>query len=347
MAKSQRKFERITYKERVLIENRYCIDLKSIQYISKELERPPSAISREIGGKPRKGRGRYNADVRQRLVIQKRHKQGRKTKMNEHAPLKEFVIKKMKKGWSPEQISIRLPKKYEHDIDMRISYESIYQYVYAQIYREGHGRVKEGCIDLRGYLPRRHTKRAKKGFRKAQRVERESMLPSIEQRPKEVETRDEIGHWEGDTMESKKSPFRVKSINERTSGIVFFGKTKNGTAKECNKITLLKLSQIPPEYRKTLTQDRGAENYEYQTVQNALDIECYFAHSYCSYERGSNENTNGLFRRYFPKGTDFGKITDQEISRVEKLINSRPRKRLDGLTPYEVFYQMTGVALDS
>ncbi len=94
-----------------------------------------------------------------------------------------------------------------------------------------------------------------------------------------------------------------------------------------------KLGDVPSSYRKTLTQDRGKENYEYKDVENALSIDCFFAHPYCSYKRASNENTNGLFRWYFHKGTDFGKIKDQEISNVEYLINSRPRKRLGGLTP--------------
>ncbi len=108
-----------------------------------------------------------------------------------------------------------------------------------------------------------------------------------------------------------------------------------------------RLGAVPSLYRKTLTQDRGKENYEYEDVENALGIDCFFAHHYCSHERGSNENTNGLFRRYFPKGADFCKIKDRQVAEVEYLINSRPRKRLGGLTPYEVFYQITGVALDS
>ncbi len=131
------------------------------------------------------------------------------------------------------------------------------------------------------------------------------------------------------------------------SGVVFFSKTPDGTAKECNRAIIDRLKDIPSLYRKTITQDRGKENYEYQDVERALSIDCFFAHPYCSCERGSNENTNGLFRRYFPKGTDFGKIKDRQVAKVEYLINSRPRKRLGGLTPYEVFYQITGVALDS
>lgn len=338
-------FKRIVYKERVIIENRYCIDKKSISEIAEELNRPKSTISREINGKPRIGRGKYNADRAQRESENNRKNQGRESKFN-YEPLKDYTIKKLKLGWSPEQIKLRLPIDYPNDKKMRISYEAIYQFVYSQIHRNGNGALKKDCEDLRGYLARRHTRRQKKGLRKAQKLERTLSLPSIEDRPKEVEKRKKIGHWEDDTLVSRQSKARIKSVNERVSGLVFFGKTVNGTTKECDKVLVDRLKNIPVEFRKTLTRDRGVENFGYETIEEQLNLSCFFAHPYCSQERGSNENANGLFRRYFPKKTDFSKITEQEISQVEYLINSRPRKRHCGLTPYEVFYQKTGVALD-
>jgi IS30 family transposase len=340
-----RTFKRIDFKERVIIENRYCIDKKRLSAIAIELGRPKSAISREIGGKPRVGRGRYSADRVQRVSESNRKNQGRKSKFD-YELLKDYVISKIKLGWSPEQIEWRLPIDYPRDRKMRISYEAIYQFVYSQIYRGGNGALKKDCEDLRGYLTRRHTRRQKRGLRKAQKLERKLSLPSIEDRPKEVEKRKKIGHWEDDTLVSRQSKNRIKSVNERVSGLVFFGKTVNGTTKECDKVLVDRLKDIPIEFRKTLTRDRGTENLDYETVEEQLKLSCFFAHSYCSQERGSNENTNGLFRRYFPKKTDFKKVSDQEISQVEYLINSRPRKRHCGLTPYEVFYQKTGVALD-
>lgn len=344
-ADGHKTFKRINYKERVIIENRYCIDKESIRKIAKELGRPPSAISREIDGRPRIGCGKYNADRAQIKVDSKRKNQGRKSKL-EHQLLKDYVIEKLKLGWSPEQTQLRLPIDYPKDKRMRISYEAIYQFVYSQIYRGGNGTLKKNCEDLRKYLSRRHSRRQKKGFRKAQKMERESMLPSIEKRPREVERRKNIGHWEDDTLVSRQSKVRIKSVNERMSGLVFFGKTKNGTAKECDKIVLSRLKSIPVDFRKTLTRDRGTENMDYKKIEKELNLECFFAHSYCSQERGSNENLNGLLRRFFPKKTDFSKLTDEEIYQAEYLINSRPRKRHCGLTPYEVFYQKTGVALD-
>jgi IS30 family transposase len=339
-------FNRITYHERVIIENRYCVDGKSMRSIALELNRPTSAISREINGKPRKSMGRYRADLAQARADKNRHKQGRNTKCL-YEPLREYVVKKLKLGWSPEQISLRLPIKYPKDTDMRISYEAIYQYVYSLVHRGGHGYVKKGCEDLRPYLPRRHQRRQAKGFRKAQKAERRAGIPSIDDRPEVVEERSRIGDWEDDFLVSQSSKICIKSTNERMSGIVFFGRTTDRTAMAGDLVLFEKLSQIPEQYKKTLTRDNGSENKDWQTVQAKLGLSVYFAHPYHSWERGSNENCNGLLRRFFPKGTDWGTISDEEIAQAEYLINSRPRKRLGGLTPYEFFYQETGVALDS
>ena len=259
-----------------------------------------------------------------------------------HKPLKEYVIEKLEIGWSPEQIALRLPQSHT---DMRISHETIYAYIYRQI--NPCGTVKQGGEDLRDLLPRRRKRRMQKGMRKAQKLERDSHLPSIEDMPKEVEERTVIGHWQGDTVVSRKSVSRVKSINEVTSGVIFFEKTEDGTATVCNSAVIRRLKEVPPQYRKTLLQDRGKENMCWEDVEQETGISCYFAHPYCSYERGANENANGLLRRLFPKGTDFGKVSAEDIARVEYLINTRPRKRLGGLTPYEVFYQKTGVDLES
>jgi IS30 family transposase len=247
----------------------------------------------------------------------------------------------LKIGWSPEQISIRLP--IDHP-DNKISHEAIYQFVYAQVRRGGNGKVKDGCEDLRPYLPFRHTRRQRKGFRQAQKAEK-PVLPSIENRPAIVMQRKRIGDWEDDTMVSRQSAERLKTMNERVSGIVFIGKMKDGTIAESNRVVCDRLSIVPGDIRKTLTRDRGTENFGYQELQKNLDISCYFARAYCSQDRGSNENINGLIRRFFPKKTDFSKISDEEINRVEYLLNSRPRKRHGGKTPLEVLLKRAGVAI--
>ena len=311
--------------------------------IRKIIDRPKSTVFREVEKRKSKKLGFYKADVAHEKALNKRGKRGvsvRERLKNE--TIRSYVKEKLKLGWSPEQIALRLPIDHPGET---ISYEAIYQYVYAQVYRGGSGMIKEGGEDLRKYLPRRHKRRAKKGFRKAQKLERMGKLPSIEDRPKEAEGRKEIGHWEDDTMVSRQSVFRLKSINERASGVVFLGKMRDGTSEESTRVVCERLSVIPSSFRKTLTRDRGTENTGWTDIEKTLSLSVHFAHSYCSYERGSNENLNGLARRFFPKKTDFAKVSNEEIKRVECLLNTRPRKRFGGKTPLEVLLEKTGVAI--
>lgn len=335
----------LTLRDRIDIEQKYMYG-SSITDIAKYIGRNKSTVSREVKGKDRTGRNKYRADIAHTKALERISKRGNLSVLSKNKKLRDYVLEKLKKrDWSPEQISGRLAEDYPKDESMRISYEAIYQYVYAQVHRGGNGNVKKGCEDLRPYLPRRHKRRAKKGFRKAQKTERNENLPSIEQRPEIVDTRSRVGDWEDDLLVSSVSKPCIKSVNERRTGVVFFGKTKDKTSVAGDSVLVDKLSTIPQEYRKTLTRDRGKENLAWEYVEETLGMEVFLAHSYCSWERGSNENCNGLLRRYFPKGTDWSKISDKEIARAEYLINTRPRKRLGWKTPAEVFYQETGVAL--
>lgn len=335
-------FKRLSLSERIQIEIKYNQG-KSLSEIAKHLGngRNKSTISREIDGRPGRGIGKYQAYQANCRAIEREENRGKRERLKNET-IRGYVETKLKLGWTPEQIEMRIGKDLGKGYS--ISYEAIYQYIYSRIHRDGHGEIKNGYEDLRPYLARRHTRRQKKGLRRAQKAERVS-LPSIDDRPKVVDKRKDIGHFEGDTIVSRESKPRLKTLNERTCGIVFIGKTKDGTTKECNRVALQRLTEFPKEYRKTLTQDRGTENFDYKPLERELEISCYFAHPYCSQERGSNENLNGLIRRYFPKGTDFAKVSDEEIMRVEELLNNRPRKRFGGLTPCEVLFIKTGVAL--
>ena len=340
--KQIKRSKRLNLDERIQIEMQYSQG-KNLSEIAKHLGkgRNKSTISREIGGRPRKGYGKYQAYQANCRALKREEGRGKRERLKDDAT-RIYTVEKLKLGWTPEQIEMRISKDLGKEYS--ISYEAIYQYIYFQVRRGGNGNVKDGCEDLRPYLARRHTRRQTKGFRKAQKAERVA-LPSIDDRPKVVEKRKEIGHFEGDTIVSRESKPRLKTLNERSCGIVLIGKTKDGTTSECNRVALERLSEFPEEYRKTLTQDRGTENFDYKPLEAGLNISCYFAHAYCSQERGSNENLNGLIRRYFPKGTDFSKVSDEEIRQVENLLNNRPRKRFGGLTPCEVLLMKTGVAL--
>jgi len=313
---------------------------QSVRTMAKELNRSPSSISREINKNRRTdGKRLYIPRAAHERAIANRSIRGER-KMVTNRRLRSYVIKHLKLGWSPEQIAA----KAEEIAGEKISHEAIYQYIYAQIHRNGYGLLRPGCEDLRPYLARRQKRRVRKGQRASYRLEK-GPLPSIDARPQEVEKREEIGHWEDDLIVSKSSKLALKTVNERKSGLVFIAKVKDKTISESNRAVIDCLNYIPPEYRKTLTRDRGTENLGHIGLEKALGINCYFAHAYHSWERGSNENLNGLIRRFLPKGTDFRTVSDKQIKHIEYLINSRPRKRLGWKTPYEVFYEMTGVAL--
>jgi len=333
------KYQHLTIEEREKIQLMLW-QKQSVRAMARELNRSPSSISREINKSRRSDGKRFYIPraAHERAILNRSIRGERRLVKNEI--LRDYVIKHLKLGWSPEQIAA----KSEEITGARISHEAIYQYIYAQIHRNGYGYIKPGCEDLRPYLARRKKRRVRKGQKASYRIEK-GPLPSIDNRPKEVERREYIGHWEDDLIISKSSKQALKTVNERMSGIVFIEKVNNKTISESNRSVAKRLKTIPPEYRKTLTRDRGSENLGHVELERELGIICFFAHAYHSWERGSNENLNGLIRRFLPKGTDFRTVSDKQIKYIEYLINSRPRKRLGWKTPYEVFYEKTGVAL--
>jgi IS30 family transposase len=332
-------YKHFTIEEREKIQEMFWQKL-SIRDIAKALSRSPSSISREIKRNKPPIHKVYTPRLAHARALVFRQHRGREGRLK-NDKLRNYVSAQLKLGWSPEQIAA-MSEKAAGTI---ISHEAIYQYVYAQVYRSGNGYLRPGKEDLRPYLARRRKRRMKKGFRKPYRVEK-GPLPSIDERPKEVEKRIVLGHWEDDCIVSRSSAERLKTVNELFSGIVFITKINNGTIAETNRAVNQRLGSVPKQFRKTLTRDRGSENLGHEEIEHELGIRCFFAHAYHSWERGSNENTNGLIRRFFPKKTDFRTISDKEIRRVEYLLNSRPRKRLGWKTPYEVFYELTGVALE-
>ena len=283
----------LTLGDRTIIQERYRYGY-SMRDIAKELNRNVSTISREIHGRPPNGVGKYIADIAHRKALKRLAKRGNTPKINKHPELKKYIIKKLKLGWSAEQISGRIKKDYPRSRVMRISHEAIYQYVYNQFYRGGNGTLKKDCEDLRSYLPRRRKRRIKKGARKTQRVVRRENLPVIEDRPGIVKKRKEVGHWEDDFVLSQKVKSCMKTMNELLSGLYLIGRTTGKTAKEGDAVLFEKLNVIPSEYLKTLTRDNGPENSDHETVERVLGLNVYYANPYASYERGANENLNGL-----------------------------------------------------
>jgi IS30 family transposase len=212
-----------------------------------------------------------------------------------------------------------------------ISHEAIYQYIYHQIHRDGYGYVKPNKEDLRPYLRRKQKRRTHHGLRKTTKLERISGK-SIDIRPHVVETRRRLGDWEGDTVESKDHKPGINTIVDRKSGYVLITRMKDKTSVSTVE-AMKRLTSFPCH---TVTLDNGSENTNWKDMEDILHTSVYYAHPYHSWERGTNENTNGLIREYFPKGTDFTKISDEEIQKVEYILNTRPRKRLNWSTPLQV-----------
>jgi transposase, IS30 family len=308
----------------------------SIRDIAKVIGRSTSSISRELKRNKPKICNRYTPRLANEKAIEKRKSRGRKLRLKNYF-IRRYVVDHLKKGYSPEQIAGRLKLEYPNQ---KISHEAIYQYIYSQAWREGHaGTMKPGYRDLRVYLKRRHKRRIAKGMGRGQRIFKHKGI-SIELRPKEVERRKTLGHWEGDSIVSMKSTVGLNTLVERKTGLVLISKIKNKTMEETSNIVINRLKDIPC---KTLTLDNGTENFGYENIQEKLQISCYFAHPYCSGERGTNENTNGLIRWYFPKGTDFATIGEEAIQAVEWALNNRPRKRLGWKTPLEAFNESVAV----
>ncbi|NCU28760.1 MAG: IS30 family transposase [Candidatus Moranbacteria bacterium] len=300
----------------------------SIRSIAKVIGRSPSSIARELKKNKPILFNRYTPRIANEKALDKRKSRGRKDRLKTKE-IREYVILNLKQGWSPEQISGRI----KIELRENISHEAIYQFIYNQIHRDGYGYTKPNHEDLRIFLKRRHKRRVIKGMRKGQRIFKHKGI-SIEERPKYIEKRKSIGHWEGDSVVSRKSTVGLNTLVERKTGLVFISKIKDKTMEETSNTVIDRLKNIPC---KTLTLDNGTENFGYEKIQNELKISCFFAHPYCSGERGTNENTNGLIRWYFPKKTDFANISEEAIQAVERALNNRPRKRLGWKTPLEVF----------
>lgn len=222
-----------------------------------------------------------------------------------------------------------------------ISHEAIYQYIYHRVNREGRRYIDAG-EDLRIYLRRKRKRRVQKGTRKCQRVLSKHGL-SIDLRPEIVNQRARIGDWESDSVESVDHQPGINTLVERKTGLTFITKLKAKTSEATVEAISERFSSLPQELRQTITFDNGSENQGTKEIEKQTRAVCFFAHPYSSWERGTNENTNGLIREYFPKQTDFDMISEDEIQKVEYLLNTRPRKRLGWKTPLETL----SVALES
>ncbi len=322
------KYEHLSILEREKIQELFWLK-KSIRYIAHSLNRSPASISRELRRNFPKGRKQYTPRLAHERALFKRTCRGRAERLKTYT-LRAYAVCHLKLGWSPAQISAVAKKE---NIGL-ISHEAIYQFVYAQIHRNGYGYVRPGHEDLRPYLRRKQKRRQKKGMRKSQRILRPKGI-SIDKRPLVVDARARIGDWEGDTVESCDHKPGVNTLLERKTGLFLVTKVSDKTSRATVSAMEKRMDVLPPAMKKTITLDNGPENSDWQMIEEKTKLKTFFAHPYHSWERGANENANGLLREYFPKGTDFATISDDELAAVEYRLNSRPRKRLGWLSPLQ------------
>ena len=277
---------------------------ESLRRIAVRLGRSHTSLGRELSRNSSPVMEKYTPRLADGRAQEKRKSRGRTERLKTET-IRQYVTEKMKLGWSPEQIAGRMKIEQVGSI----SHEAIYQYIYAHVYRGGNGYMRPGKEDLRPYLARRHKKRAKKGMRKGERIFKPRGTP-IDDRPLVVTQRSRIGDWEGDSIESKDHMPGLNSLVDRKSGLLLLSKLSAKTAKATREVVSKRLENLPVH---TLTVDNGPENQEWRETEEATNARVYFAHPYHSWERGTNENTNGLVRRYFPKGTDFREVSDWQV----------------------------------
>lgn len=321
------KYQHFSIEERESLQYMWW-ERRSVRFMAKALNRSPSSVSRELKQNFPSCRNAYTPRVAHARALNKRKSRGRQNRLKNDR-IRQYVIFHLKKRWSPEQISGKIKK----DIGESISHEAIYRFIYAPI---SYGKPKPGFEDLRPYLRRRRKMRQPKGMRRSQRLPKYHGV-SIDLRPQIVEARRRIGDWEGDTVESVNHKPGINTLVERKSGLVFITKLNGKTAVHTTTAIQTRFKNLPDNLKYTLTLDNGPENSDWKTIQNITGTKCFYAHAYHSWERGTNENTNGLIRDYYPKKTDFSTIPEEEIQFIEYELNTRPRKRLGWRTPLEVF----------
>lgn len=294
---------------------------KSEREIGRVLGRSHTTIGRELkNNAPPINKGYYLAHKAQERAVQRWKESHKKPRLKDEQT-RSYVTSKLKEGWSPEQAGGRLPIDHPGN---SISYEAIYQFVYNE------------KPELIKYLPRSHRKRFPRGH---SRKHRRSHIPErtpLDERPSDVIGRTSMGHWEGDTMVSRKSKAALQVLVERTSRFTQLTRLERKTAPEMTSAVISRLGILPAEARQTITLDNGSENTDHLAITSAIGTKAYFCAPFHSWEKGSVENTAGLVRRFYPKKTDFSLVTPQQVEVVETLLNNRPRKCLNYATPLEV-----------
>jgi transposase, IS30 family len=304
---------------------------ESRRVIAGRLGRHPSTVGREIC-RNAGARGGYRALAAQARAEQ-RARRPKTARLAGNARLREWVQERLAECWSPEQISVMLRSQFPEEPEMRVSHETIYQAIYVQ----GRGALRR---ELAACL------RTGRALRKPRRLagERRGRIPGmvmISQRPAEADDRAVPGHWEGDLIMGAGNRSAIGTLVERSTRFCLLlhlpeGRDAAAVAAQMTEV----MASLPAQLRRSLTWDQGPEMSGHLQVSLATDLEVYFCDPHSPWQRGSNENTNGLLRQYFPKGTDLSVHTRAGLDAVAAQLNARPRKTLGWRTPAQAFAEV-------
>lgn len=323
-------YTRLTLAEREEISRQLAAG-SSLRAMARQLGRAPSTISRELH-RAERTRSTYRATRGQHVATQRAQQPRRPRKLGLNGCLWAYVHQGLAQRWSPEQIAKRLLEAYPDDATMRVSHETIYTYLYVL----PRGELKQELLRAL-----RHRRKHRKSRRHTH--ERRGVIPdmiSIEERPADVADRTVPGHWEGDLLMGRRHASALGTLVERTTRTTLLVPLRAKDATSVRRAFAREMRTLPQQMARSLTYDRGKEMAEHQLFTQQTRIQVYFAHPHSPWERGTNENTNGLIRQFFPKGTDFLTVSRREIKHVQNLLNGRPRKVLNWRTPSEAFHHV-------
>lgn len=298
--------------------------------IARELRKDLTSVGRELKRNRSPEKKRYLPGEAHALCELRRTNANRQFhKITPYGALEQYIIAKLQRYWSPEQIAGRI--KQHKLFKTTVVHETIYQYIYKK-----HPELKKYLRCAKGKYRRRY------GTRLREKRREEAKKRRIDERPQVVEKRKRIGDWEGDTIVGQEKTMHILTHVDRKSGFLMADMAHDATAPAIRKLTMKRFKTVSRKKQHTITYDNGVQFSEHEITERDLGIFIYFAYPYHSWERGTNENTNGLLRYFVPKKSSFKNITQQKLDRFVKLINTRPRKRHHYATPEEVF---KGVAL--
>lgn len=303
----------------------------TLTVIAERLARAPSTISREVAGNG--GRDGYSAWAAHRRA----REAARRPKLCKlrAGPLRDEVARRLQELWSPDEIARRLPLDFPDDPEMRVSHETIYQSLFVQ----GRGELRR---ELARCLRSGRTCRKQRGS-----PDGRGRIPGmvmISERPAEVEDRAVPGHWEGDLILGENGRSAVGTLVERSTRLVLLLHLEGGRAAVSVEAAMrAAISTLPAELRRSITWDQGAEMAGHAGFTTATGIPIYFCDPHSPWQRGSNENTNGLLRQYLPKGTDLSVHTAVDLQRIQRSLNDRPRKTLGYMTPSEAYARVVAL----